>query len=123
MVELVRSPISAPLYAYHRELIANDTLPITVENHGINMAGYADAHIQVTPTGGDNPSIQVQFWNEEAGEFVDPHSAYAYAGKGANIPYEITVPANGRILHVAVVAGSGVGKTVITVSGFGMMYR
>jgi hypothetical protein len=119
--ETKRSPRHAPDYALHRYVAeANDTLPETVRAHGMNMHGFQNAHVQVVPdTNNPDPSIKILFWSEAAGAFIDDHSALAFAGKGAGVPYEVTVACNGRVMFVAVVGGMSAGMDCrIYVSGF-----
>ena len=119
--ETKRSPTHAPDYALHRYLAeANDPASETVKAHGMNMHGFQNAHIQVVPdTGNPDPSIKVRFWSEAAGKFLDDHSALAFGGKGAGVPYDITVACNGRVMFVTIVAGMAAGKVCrVYVSGF-----
>lgn len=119
--ETKRSPVHAPDFALHRYVAeANDPASETVRAHGMNMQGYQNAHVQVVPDTNDpNPSIKVRFWSEAAGAFVDDHSALAFAGKGAGIPYEVTVACNGRVMFVTIVSGMAAGKVCrVYVAGF-----
>lgn len=116
--ETKRSPERAPLYALHRAVAAADSLPETVESHGINMTDYKHAHVQVVPAGGDNPTIQVLWWSEEASKFIQEHTPFGLAGVGVNSPYEFTIECRGRIMFVAVTGGVGVGTTKVLVAGF-----
>lgn len=119
--ETKRSPSHAPDYALHRYVAeANDTLPETAKQHGMNMHGFQHANIQVVPdTGTPDPSIKVLFWSDKADKFVETHMGLSFSGKGAGTPYETTVECNGRVMFVAVVAGMSAGKVCrVYVSGF-----
>lgn len=113
-----RSPILAPEYAHYREVSANDTLPVTQREASINMGSYSQAHVQVVPSGGDNPTVQVLFWSDGASAFIPDHTPIEYAGKGVNTAYEFTVQCLGREMLVAVTGGGGTGKTDVYVAGY-----
>lgn len=102
-MEPTRSPQQAPLYAMHRQAVAGtDSLPELNEMHGMNMKGYSRAHVQIVPSGGSNPTVQVQWWSAAAGKFVQEQTPITKAGVGANTPYEFTVDCRGRNMFVAV---------------------
>jgi len=110
--ELTGSLSHTPVYAFHRYLFgASDTPPETVKRHGLNTEGFQFAHVQVVPVDGANPDVKVLFWSEKAAQFVEKHSSLAFAGKGANIPYEFDVECNGRTMFVSVPSGVGGGQT------------
>jgi len=124
-IETKRSPMLAPGYSLHRYVAeAKDTLPETVQAHGMNMAGHRFANIQVVPVDGANPDIKVLFWSEEASMFIDEHVALAFASKGVDVPYEFSVDVHGREIFVAVVDGVAAGQKVrVFVGGFGAEMR
>ena len=111
--ETTRNPLQAPEYACHRIVKdAADSLPETNKARGINMHQALRALIQVVPSGGANPNVAVLWWSEEAGKFVQEHTAITKVGIGVNTPYEFDVDANGRIMFVAVTAGIAATQTV-----------
>ena len=111
MVDLQRSPKHAPEYAHHRAVRdAVDTLPETDLRHGMNMSGYLYAHVQVLPSSGANPSVEVLVWGQ--GRFVQLSPAETRAGVGADTPYELTFPCRSRIIFVAVTGGVSPGQAV-----------
>jgi hypothetical protein len=108
--ETTRSPTSAPAYVLHRKINdAADSLPVTDRLRGINMRSYSHAHVQVVPSGGANPPARVMFWSEEAGKFINAHTALTWAAGGINTPYEFTVECRGR--EMIVVCESGIAAT------------
>lgn len=111
------SPGVVPDYNLHRDASGNDTLPIGDRGKGMHMHGYSHAHVQVIPTGGDNPVVSVLFWSETAGEFIVQHTALDFGAKGANVSWEATIEARGRVMFVALTAGVAAG-TKVFVSGF-----
>jgi len=118
MSQKVNTPEKAPDYSIHREAVAApDVIANVVRAHGINMSGYDEAHIQVVPSGGANPNVAVYWWSENAGVFVQEHTAIAKSGVGVNTPYEFTVKSKGRIMFVAV-ATIAAGVCDVLVSGF-----
>jgi hypothetical protein len=82
-----------------------------------NLAGYDLAHVQVIPTGGANPSIEVMFWSEAASMFVSAAPKLTTAGQGVDTPYEVTVPVAGRRMLVSITA-IGAGSCDIYVAAF-----
>lgn len=118
MADIKGNPKLAPDYALHRsEVAAADTLPEAIRAHGINMASYSHAHIQVVPSGGANPSVGVQWWSEAAGEFVQEQAPIAKAGVGVDTPYEFTVECRGRIMLVPITAIAA-GAVDVHVAGY-----
>lgn len=102
----------APEYVAHREgLTAPDAAPPqTNKTLGMATDGYLAAHIQVLPSGGANPSVQVQVWSEALGQFITPvDTDFAQTGAGADTPYEFTIFCRSRRIWVratALAAGS-----------------
>ena len=100
---IASSAPSAPDYAIHRkDVAAVDTLPETEELHGMNMQGFEVAHIQVIPSGGADPDVEVLYWSPQAGEFIVVDPADTRTGAGVDTPYEFTVQVRGRLIFVAV---------------------
>jgi hypothetical protein len=117
MVESTRSPTQSPGYSLHRKAItATDTLPVTNREIGINMKGYLRAHVQVVPSGGANPTVQVLWWSASASKFVQEHTPITRAGVGADTPYEFTVDCRGRMMLVAITTLAA-GTVDVNVSG------
>lgn len=118
MADIKGNPTLAPEYALHREAVtAADTPPETERGHGINMASYSHAHIQVVPSGGANPSVGVQWWSEVAGEFVQEHTPISRAGVGVDTAYEFTIESRGRIMFIPVTAIAA-GAVSVHVAGY-----
>lgn len=119
-----RSPEIAPKYSLYRDLIKTvDSGPYTEEKHGVNMADYAFANIQVLAGhAADNPNIQVLYWSEELGQFIPDNTALSFTGIGAGKPYEVSVKTYGRIIFVEVtgtINGASAGIKIL-VSGYGL---
>lgn len=68
----------------------------------MNMRDYKTALVQVVPTDGANPTVEVYFWSEAAGKFIAPHTTISKAGVGVNTPFEFEVAAYGRIMWIRV---------------------
>lgn len=94
------------------------TAALVEDRYCMNLAGYETAIVQVVPTGGANPSIEVLFWSEAAESFVSEVPALAVAGQGADKPYEVRVPALGRKMLVKVTAIAA-GSVDIFIAAFG----
>lgn len=107
MPEHYATPPMAPDYSLYREVTATDGSPVTNRKAGLNCGGLSRVNIQVVPSGGANPGVEIFFWSEHAGKFVAPNTAITYSGKGANTPYEFTVDALGRIIFAAVTLSAG----------------
>lgn len=114
---LERSPQRVPEYVYYRNVAAVDVLADLEEKHGMNMAGYDYAHIQVVPVTG-NPTVTVLWWSDGANKFIQEHTAISKTGVGDGIPYEFTVECRGRIMMVAVTVMTA-GSAKIYVGGYG----
>lgn len=114
---MATTPQEAPTYALHREAIEapDSTLPDDV--HALNLAGYELAHVQVIPSGGADPSIEVMFWSDGAGTFISAAPKLATAGQGVDTPYEVTVSVAGRRMFVAI-TDIAAGSCDIHVAGF-----
>lgn len=110
-------PQQAPMYTLYRDVASNDSTPETDKKQGMNMSGYKTANIQVFPEGGGNPTIDVHFWSEEAGKFIQGTTAISKAGVGVNVPHEFSVDVNGRMIYL-VVSSLSAGSVKLLVSGF-----
>lgn len=111
------SPQRAPEYSLYRDgIAAADVMSAVTKKHGLNSSMYENVHIQVIPAAGVDPSVEIWWWSDVADAFIKEHTPLAYAGAGAGIPYEFTVPSKGRILFVQVTATTGAVK--IAASGF-----
>jgi hypothetical protein len=117
---IFENPERAPEYNLHRHVKdANDTLPETSKANGMLMQDYRWANVQVVPSELADPAVSVLFWSEEAAQFVKPNPAMDFAAKGAGIPWETVIEANGRRMFVAVTAGMAADDEVkISVGGF-----
>jgi hypothetical protein len=119
--ETTRSPQRAPLRALHRLLVgaSNDPAAITNVKQGMNMKGYSKCVIQVVPSGGANPALEVLFWSEELGKFISEAPANTKTAAGVDTPQEYSVDCFGRIIFVRVTAGHSAGAhtTRVFVSG------
>lgn len=120
--ETTRSPAHAPHYALHRSATAADPATVTEEKLGMNMASNDRAHVQVVPSGGANPSVEVQFWSAGAGAFISEHTPITFTGKGANVPFEFTVECRERIMLVKLTV-LATGKAMVYVAGAGTEKR
>ena len=105
--EVFNSPKRAPEYVLYRDVNVVDSADSTVKAHGMNMAGFRFANIQVVPDAGQNPTTEVMFWSEEADKFIKEHVALIKTGIGSATPYEFSVDANGRIFWVKQTVGTG----------------
>lgn len=98
----------APVYVEHRHgVVAVDGLVATLTNPALGIAcpGYEQAHVQVVPSGGANPSVEVLVWSDAAGHFINPvGTEFVQAGTGVNTSYEFTVPVRSRLFFVRVTA-------------------
>lgn len=118
MAETQGNPFGAPRYARHRTgVTAADAAIIEDRKVGINMTEYTHAHIQVIPSGGANPTVEVLWWSEVAERFIEDHTLVSKGAKGVNVPFEFTVESLGRIMFVRfdVIAA---GTCEVMVSGF-----
>ena len=118
MADISANPKLAPDYALHRSAVTSaDSLPETERGHGINMASHTTAHIQVVPSGGADPSVEVLWWSEVAQEFVQEHISIERVGVGVDRPYEFDVDSRGRIMFVAITTIAA-GAVDVHVSGY-----
>lgn len=81
------------------------------------MDGYQFANVQVIPSGGANPNLEIMWWSEAANQFIQEHTPLTKAGVGIDTPFEFTVECFGRNMFVAVTTLAA-GKAEIYVSGF-----
>lgn len=107
------SPSSAPKFTRHRLVKVNpDAGAITTRSRGMNMAGFKVAHIRVIPSAGITPTVDILFWSEAAGKFVQEHTAISKAAPGAGVAFDFTVDAQGRVIFAYVTGTIGAGKQV-----------
>jgi len=98
-----RSIQHAPDYSAHREAVAGaDGLPATLTNKtvGMNCHGYLSSLVQIVPSGGSNPTVELLTWSDAAGHFIPQVPAAIFAAPGADLPFEITVECRSRIIFV-----------------------
>jgi hypothetical protein len=111
-------PKKAPNYAHHRSGVTGaDNVALLGRTQGINCSNYESAHIQVVPSGGADPDVEVYWWSESGGVWVPEHTPITRSGVGADTSYEFTVECRGRIMLVAVTAIAA-GACDVYVSGF-----
>jgi hypothetical protein len=101
---------------------AADTFLADVKN-GLNCGHFNKLNIEIIPdpdNAGANPVVQVYFWSETAGRFLEVSpTPLAIAAQGANVPHTFTIDCLGRILAIAVTGGIGAGEKVfIATSGY-----
>jgi hypothetical protein len=113
------SPNTAPSYALYREGVAAADSDMTVftKKNGCNASTYRNAHIQIIPSDGADPSVAVWWWSDQADRFIQEQTPIAKAGVGANTSYEFSIEPMGRIFFVQV-ATLASGSVDILVSGF-----
>jgi hypothetical protein len=116
----MQNTTQAPDSKLYRTVAANDAGPFTDKKQGLNCGQYNRLSVEVAPSGGDNPTVEVLVWSEAAGAFVKTNPAFTKTGLGVNTPYVFTFDCDGRIVFIAVNSGAGVGETKIATSGFDM---
>lgn len=119
-----RAPKKAPEYAEHRSKVAAvDTIANVKKEHGMNMASHEWANVQVVPGAGLTPTVAIYFWSEAANKFVVDSDTTAKVAPGAAVPFEFAVHCLGRIMFVAVTAGTGANGVDVLVSGYDVEKR
>jgi hypothetical protein len=61
--------------------------------------------------------VALLWWSEEAGKFIQEQVPITKAGVGADVPYEFTVDARGRIMFIAFTTLAS-GSCKVAVAGF-----
>lgn len=107
----------APQYEHHREAVDTADTTITDSRRGVNCGGYSRLHVQIVPTDGANPTVEVLFWSDAAGQFISAHTPLVFAGTGVDAPYEFSIDVEGRRIFVAVNT-IGAGSVDIYVAGW-----
>ncbi len=120
MVETQSSIVKAPDYILYRQTIDKDTGDITDKRLGLNCSNYQYANIQIVPNGTSNPTINILFWSEALGMFVEANPEVSRSGAGPGIGYEFSFECYGRIIFAYVVAG--IGGCDIYASGFNLRH-
>ena len=111
-----KTPGRAPNTNLHREVAVNDPAPaVTDKDLGVNFKGFEKGIIEVLPSGGANPVIDLLFWMEEAGGFIGEHTPIQFSAPGADTPYSSTFDAMGRIVFAKVVSGITVGDDLVKI--------
>lgn len=108
---------SAPEFNTHRSAVTAADSAVEDPKRGVNCRGFDKMHVQVTPTGGANPSVEVLFWHDGAVKFISEYTPVTKTGKGADTPYSFTVDVQGRRAFVAVTAIAA-GSVDISVAGW-----
>ncbi len=107
----------SPKFVRHRRAVAAVDSVFTDSRRAANCKGFEQLRIQVVPSGGADPTVEVMFWSDGAGRFISAHTALTYAGKGADTPYEIVVPVYGQKVFVAFTTLAA-GAADVWVAGF-----
>ncbi len=108
----------APESKLYRTVLANDGAgPHTDKKQGLNCGHYENLHVEVIPTD-DDPVIEVLYWSEAGGKFVQENPAAPRAAFGAGVAFTFTVQPRGRLVFISLVSGGGVGQTVIATSAY-----
>lgn len=118
MVQNSSTPGYSPNTNLHREVAVNDSAAVTDKALGVNFKGFEKGIIEVVPSGGANPVIDLLFWMEGAGsggEFVEEHTPIQFTAPGADTPYSSTFDAMGRIVFAKVVSGITVGDDLVKI--------
>lgn len=108
----------SPEYTQHRTNVIAVDATFDNKKHGVNSSGFRKVNVQVvcrTDTG--NPAANVLFWSEEAEEFIQAHTALAFAALGTETPFEFVIEPSGRIFFIAL-SGTLTGGVDVFVSGF-----
>jgi hypothetical protein len=103
----------SPNYALYRDGVDATDSDFTDVDLGINTSYFKTALVQVVPSGGADPTVEVMWWSEEAESFVKEHVALTKAGIGANTPFEFSVSCYSRIMFVAVTITAGSVKILV----------
>lgn len=113
MKSLKRAPDYVKIFDATTDLaLANIT-----EGQCINCFGHTDVHLQVCPGAATTATLEIGYWSEgNATPLAIP--AEPAITKVSSTPFEITVPAKGRKLAVAVTF-SGANGAKIYASGYG----
>lgn len=117
---MAQSVTVAPgMILYRAGIAAVDTLPEANQKLGVNFGHYETAHVNVIPSGGADPDVEVLYWSDAAGAFIREHVALTKAGVGADTPFSFTFPVGGRIAFIAVTTLAG-GAVDIEVAGYNL---
>jgi len=119
----------SPNYQLYRVISAADSGPFTNKGDGINLAEHRLANIQVVPIddtviegagiGASDPDVEVYFWNDTLGQYIQANPDISRAGIGAGVPYEFDVEVKGRYMFVALSSAPAGGEAVaIFVAGY-----
>lgn len=90
------------------------------EYDGINMANWKKAAIQIIPSDGANPVVELFWWSESASKWVADYTPVKWLARGVNVPWETIVECKSRKMLAAVTGGcSGSQKVKVYVAGIG----
>lgn len=117
MPETKNSPKISPNYVLNRVVTQVDSFPVINKFAGVNMDSYRYANVQVIPSGGANPNVEILWWSGAAGRYIQENTPITENGVGVNTPFEFTVECFGRNMLVAVTTLAA-GEVEIYVSGF-----
>lgn len=92
--------------------------PYTEKKHGVATDNWLSTIIDVAVSASANPSVNVLFWSEAAGQFVADDGVSTVAAKGAGVSWQKIVNSAGRVMFVEVLGTVGANQTVtISVAG------
>ena len=109
---------TSPKYTKFRVVTVDDTsasIP-NKANGGLAFAGYDIGNVQVIPTGGANPSIEILSWCPKLETYISVYPKAEFPGQGADTPFEITFSPYNRTVWIFV-TGTGTGQVELQVCG------
>lgn len=116
---MAASTTLAPQNKMYRAAVAAVDTVFDDQKMGLNCGERSTLHVNVIPSGGANPTVEVLFWSDAAGRFIKAHTALTRAGIGADTPFAFSVDPQGRIVFIAVTVLAG-GAVAIETSSYGM---
>lgn len=109
---------NAPNFVLYRTLDTAESSSSSTREHGVNLQGYEYALIEVVPSDGANPTVEVEWWSEGANSFVSEHTSITLTGKGADTSFAAApIEAIGRVMHVRA-STLATGSVKIYVAGY-----
>ncbi len=91
-----------PNYQLVKTVTANESTPSSELKKGINLQGYDIGAIQVVPSAGSTPTVELLTWCESIDSFIPVSPAASWTAPSAGQAFEFTFSPYGRSVWLRV---------------------
>lgn len=105
----------SPDYELVKTVTADESTPPSELKKGMNFQGYDVAFVQIIPSGGSTPSVELLTWCPSQDTFIPVNPTATWTAPAAGAAFEFTFSPYGRSVWVRV-TGVGAGSVEVWAS-------